>query len=126
MTPRTIAAICLLFLCGALSRGEQSIPAKPELRSRIVSQIEKAYPHLQSVYTNFHAHPELSLHEEQTSARLADELHQFGFKGTRKVGGYGVVSVLENGPGPVDLVRTDINALPVVEQTSDPYASSTN
>src|SRR5205823_3490364 len=70
-----------------------------------------------------HTHPELSLHEEQTGQRVADELKQAGLEVTPRVGGYGVVGVLRNGNGPTILIRTDLDALPVKEQTGLPYAS---
>ena len=70
-----------------------------------------------------HTHPELSLHEEKTGQRVAEELKQAGLEVTARVGGYGVVGVLRNGSGPTVLVRTDLDALPVKEQTGLPYAS---
>src|SRR5439155_1101977 len=70
-----------------------------------------------------HANPELSLLEVKTAARLADEARKLGFEVTERVGGTGVVCVLKNGPGPVVLLRTDMDALPIVEQTGVPYAS---
>ena len=81
------------------------------------------YTGLLELYTHLHQHPELSYHEEATAARLADELSRAGAKVTTGVGKHGVVGLIENGPGPVVLVRTDMDALPVVEQTGVPYAS---
>jgi hippurate hydrolase len=78
---------------------------------------------LLSLYEHLHTHPELSYQEVETSARMAEELKKVGAKVTTGVGRNGVVGVLENGPGPVVLVRTDMDALPVVEQTGLPYAS---
>jgi hippurate hydrolase len=81
-------------------------------------------------YKELHAHPELSRHEDQTSARLAEALRQAGYKVTEHVGKYpdgsqadGVVAILENGPGPRLLIRTDLDALPVVEETGLSYSS---
>jgi hippurate hydrolase len=74
-------------------------------------------------YRQLHQAPELSYQEEKTSAKLAEELRAVGATVTEKVGGYGVVGVLENGPGKVLLVRTDMDALPVAEMTGLPYAS---
>jgi hippurate hydrolase len=70
-----------------------------------------------------HSHPELSHQEVETAARMAEELKKAGAKVTAGVGKLGVVGVIENGPGPVVLVRTDMDALPVIEQTGLPYAS---
>src|SRR5437660_1201180 len=78
---------------------------------------------LVALYQHLHANPELSLLEEKTAARLADEMRKLGFEVTEKVGLTGVVCVLKNGPGPVVLFRTDIDALPIIEQTGVPYAS---
>ena len=78
-----------------------------------------------------HAAPELSHHEEKTSAYLAGQLRALGYTVTEHVGkydrpdwsGYGVVAVMKNGEGPTVLVRTDMDALPVEEKTGVPYAS---
>jgi hippurate hydrolase len=78
---------------------------------------------LVALYEHFHRHPELSLHEEQTASRLADELERRGIEVTRKVGGHGLVGVLRNGEGPVLLVRADMDALPIAEDTGLPYSS---
>ena len=78
---------------------------------------------LVALYQHIHTHPELSLMEADTATRLAAEMRKAGYEVTEKVGGNGVVAVLKNGPGPVVLVRTDMDALPIVEQTGLPYAS---
>src|SRR5438552_4507915 len=83
-----------------------------EIKQRIDGQLSS----LETLYKDIHSHPELSLKEEHTSARLAQALRELGFEVTEKVGGYGVVGVLKNGPGPTILVRTDMDALPVYEQ----------
>ncbi len=74
-------------------------------------------------YSEFHANPELSFHEEITSMRLATALRDCGFTVTTDIGGHGVVGLLENGDGPVVMLRADMDALPVTEQTGLPYAS---
>ncbi len=76
-------------------------------------------------YKELHASPELSFQEEKTAAKLAGVLRQLAFKVTKGIGGHGVVGVLENGSGPTVMVRTDLDALPVVEDTGLPYASTT-
>ncbi len=104
-----------LLLCGvSLSAADRGIEAllKTEL------------PSLADLYQELHASPELSLHEVETAARIARELRAAGFEVTEKVGGNGLVGVLKNGEGPVILVRTDLDALPVKEQTGAPYAST--
>ena len=93
--------------------------------------VERQLPNLLVTYKGIHAAPELSHHESQTSALLANELRKAGYTVTERVGkypdgsqAYGVVGILKNGAGPTLLVRTDLDALPVTEKTSLPYASS--
>lgn len=81
-------------------------------------------PSLLALYQELHANPELSLQEVETAARIASELRAAGFEVTEKFGGQGLVGVLKNGDGPVVMVRTDLDALPVKEQTGLPYAST--
>ena len=93
-------------------------------RAQIVSQyLDGQMPDLLAAYKHFHANPELSLQELKTSARIAKVLKEAGYEVTSGVGGTGVVAVLENGAGPTILIRGDMDALPVVEQTGLPYAS---
>lgn len=94
-----------------------------DLHSIVRIQVEAQYAQLFALYKHLHTHPELSFKEEQTAKRIAEELRQTGFEVTEKVGGFGVVAVLRNGTGPTVLVRTDLDALPVKEQTELPYAS---
>ena len=81
------------------------------------------YPDLESFYIDLHQTPELSLHEEKTSAKVADRLRKLGYEVTTGVGGTGVVAILKNGKGPTVFVRADMDALPVEERTGLPYAS---
>ena len=122
-----LCALCVL--CGENSCSEVRGQAKGnanhlqetvrEINDRVNGQLES----LQTLYKYIHTHPELSLQEEHTSAKLAQELRDLGFEVTEKVGGYGIVGVLKNSPGPTVLVRTDMDALPVLEETGLPYAS---
>jgi hippurate hydrolase len=93
------------------------------VRQQADQYLNEFLPALLELYRQLHAHPELSLQEKQTAARLAREMRALGWEVTEQVGGHGVVAVLKNGPGPVILVRTDMDALPIVEQTGLPYAS---
>lgn len=81
-------------------------------------------PELIALYRNLHANPELSQQEVKTAAKLAAIAREAGYRVTGKVGGTGVVAVLENGPGPVLLLRTDMDGLPVTEATGLSFASS--
>ncbi len=78
---------------------------------------------LDALYKHLHTHPELSYQEHETAKRMAVELEKAGARVVTGVGKLGVVGVLKNGPGPVVLVRTDMDALPVTEETGLPYAS---
>jgi hippurate hydrolase len=80
-------------------------------------------PDLEDFYRDLHRHPELSMREHRTAAALADRLRTSGFETVTGVGGTGVVGVLHNGPGPTVLLRADMDALPVREETGLPYAS---
>jgi amidohydrolase len=88
-------------------------------------------PSLLAIYKDVHSHPELSWHEEKTSALVAKELRAAGCEVTENFGkydkpglkSYGVVGIMKNGKGPTVLVRTDMDALPVEEETGLPYAS---
>jgi amidohydrolase len=111
--PTWALACCFLFLPSAL--------AQPF--SFIEERTKEQLPYLLEVYRHLHAHPELSLQEQNTARRLADELQQAGFEVASNLGGHGVVGVLRHGSGPTVLVRADMDALPVQEQTGLPYAS---
>src|SRR5258708_9453402 len=88
-------------------------------------------PSLLAIYKDIHAHPELSTREEKTSALVAKELRAVGCEVTENFGKYdnpnlkcyGVIGMMKNGAGPTVLVRTDLDALPVEEDTGLPYAS---
>ena len=88
-------------------------------------------PSLLSIYKDIHAHPELSTREEKTAALMAKELRAVGCEVTENFGKYdnpnlkcfGVIGMMKNGTGPTVLVRTDMDALPVEEDTGLPYAS---
>jgi hippurate hydrolase len=84
---------------------------------------EKHLDEIVELYRHFHANPELSFMEKQTAARLAKELRAAGVEVTENVGGTGVVGLLKNGPGKTVMLRTDLDALPVTEQTGLAYAS---
>jgi amidohydrolase len=95
-----------------------------QLRELVASRVEAEYPSLFGIYTNLHAHPELSLMEVKTAALVAGELRALGFTVTEKVGKTGVVGVLTNGPGPTVLVRADMDGLPIQENSGVSYAST--
>lgn len=95
----------------------------PAAAQDIGGEVQKQMPSLMDIYKDLHANPELSFMEVRSAGILAAEARKLGFEVTEKVGGTGIVAVLKNGPGPVVLVRADMDALPVVEQTGLPGAS---
>ena len=95
----------------------------PAAAQDIGGEVQKQMPSLMDIYKDLHANPELSFMEVRSAGILAAEARKLGFEVTEKVGGTGIVAVLKNGPGPVGLVRADMDALPVVEQTGLPGAS---
>jgi len=76
------------------------------------------------LYLDLHRHPELSGLEQSTAARLAAWLRADGLDVTAQVGGHGVVGLFRNGPGPTVMLRAELDALPVTEETGLPYAST--
>lgn len=74
-------------------------------------------------YKYLHQNPELSFMEKETASFLAKKMNQLGFTVTEQVGGHGLVCVLKNGPGETIMLRADIDALPVKEETNLPYSS---
>jgi hippurate hydrolase len=122
---RRAALITAGLLLSAAALAAQTV--SPEL---LRSQVERQLPELGATYRQLHQHPELSRHEEKTAAFLAAELRKAGFEVTEHVGRYedgsqatGIVAVMKNGPGPVVLIRTDMDALPVTEATGLEFAS---
>jgi len=120
---RTASTLLLAPVCSGLAL---SVTAQQPLPQSVDAQL----PALVETYKDFHRNPELSHHEEHTSAKLAADLRQLGYQVTEHVGKYqdgsqawGLVAVLENGPGPRLLIRTDMDALPVEEKTGVDYAS---
>jgi amidohydrolase len=79
---------------------------------------------LPRLYQDLHAHPELSFQETRTAGIAAEQLRAFGYETTTDVGRTGVVGVLRNGAGGTALLRADMDALPVLEETGLPYAST--
>jgi len=109
--------VAVLGLVGTAAAAD---PAPADL---LRADIDAMYPDIERLYTDLHQNPELSLREEKTAAKLAERMKKLGYQVTTKVGGTGVVAILRNGPGPTLLIRTDMDALPVLEQTGLPYAS---
>lgn len=97
---------------------------KTARRDLVDQVIEQEYLSLFSLYRTLHQHPELSDMEEQTAQTLSASLEAAGCKVTTGIGGFGIAGVLNAGPGKTVLVRADMDALPVLEETGLPYAST--
>lgn len=94
------------------------------LMSALRSSLERLEPELLAIYRDLHQHPELSMQERRTAGIAADYVEKLGYAVTRGVGVTGVVGVLQNGDGPTVMLRADMDALPMAEDTGLPYAST--
>jgi hippurate hydrolase len=110
--------ICLPATLFALA-----LSAAPVGAASLDEAIAGDYPYLEKLFKHLHANPELSRQEFKTSDRLAVELNKLGFSVTRNIGVTGLVGTLQNGDGPVLLIRADMDGLPVLEKTGLGYAS---
>jgi amidohydrolase len=90
----------------------------------VLGGLRDALDDLEALYKDLHCHPELSLQEKRTAGLAADRLRAAGFDVTDGVGGTGVVGLMKNGDGPTVMLRADMDALPVKEDTGLPYAST--
>src|SRR5882762_1504796 len=96
--PLSLALACTV---ASLSLSFPTRPARAAgLGDRLKSRVEAEYSSLETLYQDFHAHPELSFREEKTAAKLAAELKNLGLEVATAIGGHGVVGVLRNGAGP--------------------------
>jgi amidohydrolase len=119
----TVLVMSALLFATAARSADKPASSVGGLAGDIRHRVDAEYASLESLYKHLHTHPELSYHEEQSAARMAKELKALGFTVKDKVGGHGVVGIFKNGEGPTVLVRTDMDALPVMEITGLPYAS---
>lgn len=94
------------------------------LPKSILANLGALLPDLKTIYTDIHAHPELSMQETRTANIAAEKLRALGYEVTTGIGKTGVVGLLRNGNGPTVMLRADMDALPVKEATGLPYASN--
>jgi amidohydrolase len=113
-----------LATLAAAGLGVVSIASAQGRPTDIAAEVEAVYAQAESLYKDLHRQPELSGHEEKTAATLAAGLKALGYEVTTGVGRTGIVGVLTNGAGPVVLLRTELDGLPVEEKTGLPYAST--
>lgn len=116
--PRTLLAALL----SAAAMTAAALPAEAQTQD-LRGAIRADMPSLLTIYRDLHANPELSMQETRSAGIMAAEARRLGFTVTTGVGGTGVVAVLQNGPGPVLMLRADMDGLPVEEQTGLPFAS---
>ena len=94
----------------------------------VADEILAGYGSLQAgqeaFYEDLHEHPELSHQEHRTAGKVAGQLEKYGFTVQTAIGGTGVVGVLANGDGPAVLLRAELDALPIREDTGVDYAST--
>ena len=115
-----VAALCWFFL--------QLVPAGLAQSSGsdlswIPPRVDREFPSLFELYRHLHANPEIAFQEVRTAQRMARELEASGFEVSRSIGGHGVVGLLRNGEGPTLMLRTDLDGLPITEETGLEYAS---
>jgi amidohydrolase len=110
----------LMFLLASIGASSTQADKPTETAAWIESQL----PKLMETYRWLHQNPEVSFQEERTAAKIAGLWQADGYEVTTGVGGHGIVGLLKNGAGPTVMLRTDLDALPVTEQTQLPYAST--
>ena len=92
-----------------------------------LSEAQELFPYTQSMRRDLHMHPELGFREVRTGGIVAKELESLGIEVTKGVGKTGVVGLIEGSkPGPTLMLRFDMDALPIVEETGAEYASQNN
>ena len=111
-------AILLIGITGLIS-----VCSYSQTDQEILKEITENMSDHESLYQHFHQYPELSFEEYKTADRLSAELEKLGFEISRNIGGNGFVGIYSNGEGPVIMLRTDMDALPLEEKTALPFAS---
>lgn len=95
-----------------------------DLKEAVKNGVQATFDRVRALYRHIHQHPELPFMEYETSKRLAAELENLGYEVTAGVGGTGVVALMRNGKGPTVMLRGDMDALPIREDTGLAFASS--
>jgi hippurate hydrolase len=112
-----------LLLAGLIGGAASAASGASALPAPFADQLNANYPAIETLYQDLHRNPELGFDEHKTAAKLAELAKKLGFEVTTGVGGTGVVAILKNGPGPVVMLRTEMDALPVQEKTGLAFAS---
>ena len=113
-------ALVLSVSCGPTAADER---ADAELAAKVKALVNADEKRLVEIFQQLHLHPELGFQEVQTAALVAKEFKALGYVTHTGIGKTGVLGILKNGSGPVVMFRSDMDALPVLEETGLPYAS---
>ena len=131
LVPEVFPVLNRVFVIAVVTAVALPLAAQSTAPASLAASVENQLPTLTETYKHLHRNPELSRHEEQTAAFMAGELRKLGYTVTEHVGKYedgasavGIIAILENGPGPRLLLRTELDALPVEEKTGLDYAST--
>src|SRR5262245_13074515 len=115
-----VACFCSLLSLDSVPAAELS---QLELAKKVAALVDQDEPRLIELFKHLHANPELGFQEVKTAALVATEFKRHGYDTHTGIGKTGVVGILKNGPGSVVMFRSDMDALPVLEETGLPYAS---
>jgi hippurate hydrolase len=118
----TTLCVVIALVTGAAALAAQS--GKAPWTTPTVAEVDAIYPDIEALYIDLHRNPELAYQETQTAAKLAARMKALGFDVTTGVGRTGIVAVMRNGAGPTVMLRAELDALPVKENTGLPYAST--
>ncbi len=121
-----VMSVALSALCCAppvFAQGPRQDQAARTGQAALPGPSDDLLAKLESIYKDIHANPEVAMQEQRTAGIAAEWLRQHGYEVTEKIGRTGVVGLLRNGEGPTVLLRADMDALPMKENTGLPYAS---
>ena len=121
----SVYCIALVGVLAPSVSGEGSVRShyRSDLAGEVDKQVKRDMSDLRAFYTDLHTHPELSNQETESAGKIAARLEGMGYSVTTGIGGHGVVGIMSNGSGPMVLIRGDMDALPITEETGLPYAS---
>jgi amidohydrolase len=122
--PRSIAFALMCGFAAVTARAEfVRATYRADLATAVDAMVTRSLADMFAFYKDLHSNPELSLHEVRSSNEIGRRLRDVGFDVTMNVGGHGVVGVMRNGDGPVVMIRGDLDALPITEDTGLEFAS---
>jgi amidohydrolase len=119
---KTLRAFVLITAL-ATTVAAQAASVNDKYQAQVSDQSKAMYPQIEAIYKDLHAHPEMGFQEVRTAGLLAVQMRALGFTVAENVGKTGVVAIFKNGPGPMVMVRTELDGLPMEEKTGLSYAS---